>query len=169
MNLYYTLLSLLLSSLVAAESLSFFGGSQRVLGDGVQIPGESPLEHCQPDFDDDILTIYRIDLKPNPPDRGQTLVIEARGKLREDVEEGAYVNLQVKYGLIRLVHTTADLCEQIKNVDLKCPLEKGEVVMTKAVDLPKEIPPGKYTVFADVFSVNDERITCLTAVIEFPR
>jgi hypothetical protein len=67
MNLYYTLLSLLLSSLVAAESLPFFGGSQRVLDDGVQIPGESPLEHCQPNIDDDILRIDHINLTPNPP------------------------------------------------------------------------------------------------------
>jgi hypothetical protein len=57
------------------------------------------------------------------------------------VEEGAYINLQVKYGLIRLVNTKADLCEQIKNVDLECPLKKGKAILTKTVDLPKEIPP----------------------------
>jgi hypothetical protein len=59
----------------------------------------------------------------------------------EDVEEGAYVMLQVKYGLIRLVNTQADLCEQVSNVDLSCPIEKGKTTITKDVDLPKEIPP----------------------------
>ncbi len=49
--------------------------------------------------------------------------------------------LTVKYGLIKLLSTKADLCEQIGNVDLKCPLEKGKMVITKSVDLPKEIPP----------------------------
>lgn len=43
--------------------------------------------------------------------------------------------------MIRLVKTEADLCEQIKNVDLECPIEKGIISLTKAVDLPKEIPP----------------------------
>ncbi len=65
----------------------------------------------------------------------------ASGKLLEDIGEGAYVQLQVKYGLIRLVSTKADLCEQVGNVDLKCPIEKGDVTITKDVDLPREIPP----------------------------
>lgn len=59
----------------------------------------------------------------------------------QDIEDGAYVNLQVKYGLIRLINTQADLCEQIKNVELECPIKKGVITVTKSVDLPKEIPP----------------------------
>lgn len=49
--------------------------------------------------------------------------------------------LQVKYGLIRLINQEADLCEQLTNVDLECPLEKGEMTLTKQVDLPAQIPP----------------------------
>lgn len=49
--------------------------------------------------------------------------------------------MQVKYGLIRLVNTEADLCEQVANVDLECPIKKGKTVITKDVELPKEIPP----------------------------
>ena len=59
----------------------------------------------------------------------------------ETIEDGAYVVLQVKYGLIRLISTTASLCEQIKNVDMECPIEPGILTITKSVDLPKEIPP----------------------------
>jgi hypothetical protein len=72
---------------------------------------------------------------------GSELVIKAVGTVYETIEEGAYVNLSVKYGLIRLINTKADLCEQIKNVDLECPIEKGVISITKSVDLPKEIPP----------------------------
>lgn len=61
--------------------------------------------------------------------------------MKEKIDQGAYVKLVVKYGLIRLVSTTADLCEQIGNVDLKCPIEAGDLTMTKTVDLPKEVPP----------------------------
>jgi hypothetical protein len=32
------------------------------------------------------------------------------------------------------------MCEQIANVDLKCPVEKGKITITKDVDIPKEIP-----------------------------
>jgi hypothetical protein len=97
------------------------------------------------------------------------------------------VNLQVKYGLIRLISTTADLCEQIKNVDLECPIEKGKLSITKSVDLPKEIPPvrlvsppffldallktrdsqGRYTVVADVYTKDHKKITCITAQVQF--
>lgn len=61
--------------------------------------------------------------------------------LLEDIEDNAYVILQVKYGLIRLVNTQANLCEQVTNVDLECPIEKGKITITKDVELPKEIPP----------------------------
>ena len=71
---------------------------------------------------------------------GKTLTIEAKGNFTEEIEEGAYINLSVKYGYVRLIHQKADLCEQMSNVDEKCPLG-GEKTITKDVDLPKEIPP----------------------------
>jgi hypothetical protein len=64
---------------------------------------------------------------------------------------------------------TRDLCEDVKNLELECPLKKGELKLAKSVDLPKEIPPGKYTVQADVVSKDEETITCLTAQVEFKR
>jgi hypothetical protein len=72
---------------------------------------------------------------------GKTLSIVANGTLSQQVEEGAKVNLQVKYGLIRLIHQETDLCDQVKNVDLECPLEKGDRDITKDVDIPKQVPP----------------------------
>ncbi|KAK9436986.1 phosphatidylinositol/phosphatidylglycerol transfer protein [Metarhizium brunneum] len=98
---------------------------------------------------------------------GQDLVIKAEGTVKKTIEEGAYIDLTVKYGLIRLLKTKADLCEQMGEVDLKCPVEPGDRVITKTVQLPKEIPPGTYNVEADVFAANGERITCLTATVKF--
>lgn len=117
---------------------------------------------------------------------GTTLSIKAKGNLKQDVEEGAKVHLQVKYGLITLINQETDLCEQIKNVDLECPLKKGDMSFTKDVDLPKEIPPvrcaqsmvnlyisnifqGRYTVLADVFTKDGDKITCLKAQVAFSR
>lgn len=71
---------------------------------------------------------------------GTPLVIKASGLVGETIEEGAYVALQVKYGLIRLISTKADLCEQVKNVDRECPIEAGVLTFEKSVDLPNEIP-----------------------------
>lgn len=61
--------------------------------------------------------------------------------MSQKLEKGAYVILQVKYGLIRLINMQQDLCDQVSNVDLECPVDKGKIVITKDVDLPKEIPP----------------------------
>jgi len=87
----------------------------------------------------------------------------------EDVQDGAKVHLQVKYGLITIIRQTADLCDTVSNVDLECPLEKGKMSLTKDVTLPQQIPPGKYTVLADVVSKDDDKITCLTATVTFSR
>jgi len=76
--------------------------------------------------------------------RGKNLTIEAVGTFSEDVEEGAYVNLQVKYGLIRLVNTQADLCEQVHNVDMNCPIKEGKTTVTKDVAIPAQVPPVRF-------------------------
>ena len=89
--------------------------------------------------------------------------------MKEEIEDGAKIHLSVKYGLITIVRMTRDLCEDAPNIDLECPVKKGELKLTKSVDLPKEIPPGKYTVQADVVSKDDKTITCLTAQVEFHR
>jgi len=157
------------STLVSAGGLSFFGSGQAPMRVASSIPGDSPLDHCRPAHDNDILDLKYVKLTPNPPVPGQNLTIEAVGTFKEDVEEGAYVNLQVKYGLIRLVNTQADLCEQVQNVDMSCPLKEGETRVRKDVAIPAQVPPGKYGVVADVFNSKDEPIICLTAQIEFPR
>ncbi|CAF9904688.1 MAG: Phosphatidylglycerol/phosphatidylinositol transfer protein [Alectoria fallacina] len=166
MKLTPTLLLLFLSSFATSNSLSFFSSNQQVLDENHKVPGDNPLEFCDKS-DDYILTINNVDLEPNPPLPGKTLTIEAKGNFTKKVEEGAYLVLVVKYGLIRLINQQADLCEQMKSaVDEDCPLI-GEKTITKDVDLPREIPPGHYTVFADVYTKDHVKITCLTATVKF--
>jgi hypothetical protein len=167
MKLSLPLLTLALSACSVSASISLFGG-QKVLGDGEPVKGDNPLSYCQASHADDILVLDHVNLTPNPPEAGRTLTIEAVGTLLEDVEKGAFVVLQVKYGLIRLVNTQADLCEQVTNVDLECPIKKGKTVITKDVELPKEIPPGTYTVFADAYTSEKKHIVCLEATVTFP-
>lgn len=158
----------ILSAALAPATASVVS-SKRATGDDLKVPGDSPLTFCDSDHSKDVLTIESVDLSPNPPLAGEELVIKATGKTSQDIEEGAYVLLQVKYGLIRLISTSADLCEQITNVDLECPIKEGDLAITKAVSLPAEIPPGKYTVSADVYTKDDEPITCLQATVVFSR
>ena len=72
------------------------------------------------------------------------MTISAKGTLLERIEKGATVNLEVKWGLITLIKQTVDLCDELENVDMECPLEKGEMILTKEVELPKQIPPVRF-------------------------
>lgn len=87
---------------------------------------------------------------------GQTLTIQASGTLLETIEKGATVALEVKWGLITLIQQTVDLCDQLKNVDMECPLKKGKMILTKEVDLPKQIPPVCTGQFDDLDSVSSD-------------
>ncbi|GAW10880.1 hypothetical protein ANO14919_002160 [Xylariales sp. No.14919] len=153
------------SNLVSAGS--WFDSGDVTVNDAKKVPGDSPLQFCDTDHSRDTVQIEKVDLLPNPPESGSKLVIHATGTVYQPIEQGAYVKLTVKYGLIRLISTTADLCEQVDNVDLKCPIEKGVLSITKDVDIPKEVPPGTYNVFADVYNSDDTPITCLEASVTF--
>ncbi|KAF4126480.1 transfer protein [Geosmithia morbida] len=161
----------LTASLAPAAALSIFNGKapDALANEDLKVPGQSPLELCPGEHAKDLVEIKSVDLAPNPPRAGQELVIKAKGVIKQTIEEGAYVLLVVKYGLIRLITTKADLCKEIGNVDLECPLEAGDLEITKTVELPAEIPPGKYTVQADVYTAEDVPITCLTATVSFSR
>ena len=50
-------------------------------------------------------------------------------------------NFEVKYGFIKLLSGTADLCEKAAEVNLQCPIAKGQVNVQKLVELPSQIPP----------------------------
>jgi hypothetical protein len=165
-----TILTLLFSNLVASNGLSFFSGGQKTLEDkGGPVTGDSPLTYCQAQHDDDILVLDHVNLTPNPPTAGNTLTIEAVGTLLEPLEKDSYVILTVKYGLIKLVNTRQDLCAQVSNVDLECPVEKGKITIQKDVELPAEIPNGKYTVFADAYTRDNKKIICLEATVVFAK
>ena len=47
----------------------------------------------------------------------------------------------MKYGFISIINQEVDLCEQVANINMSCPVEKGAVKLDHTVELPKEIPP----------------------------
>jgi len=151
-------------------TLSAAIASQSPLKTDLSIPGNNPLSHCpEPSPDNDLLIIEHVDLSPNPPSPGSILKIHATGRLLKDVVPGAYVQVTVKYGLIKLVDTEIDLCENVGEIGEECPIKNGALDLSKEVELPKVIPPGKYTVRAQAFTEDDEQLTCLTTTIVFTK
>ncbi|QEU61664.1 Npc2 [Kluyveromyces lactis] len=134
------------------------------------IPGDSPLLQCDVDQSQS-LDVTQVNLVPNPPQRGENLTIAAAGVLQTTIEEGAYIDIEVRLGYIKLISQTYDLCEQLEENDidgLKCPIEEGVYELNKIVEIPSEVPPGKYSVIARAYNVDDEQITCLTGEVIFP-
>jgi hypothetical protein len=67
MKFSISILTLLLSTLVASDGLSFTFSGQKKLGDGAAVPGDNPLTYCKKDHDDDLLVLEKVNLSPNPP------------------------------------------------------------------------------------------------------
>lgn len=155
----FLLLPALVSAIPAGFSLAHSSSDLQTF-----IPGDSPIDTCtSPAPDTDLIVIQNLEISPNPPERGQNLTISATGLVKEDITAGAYVEVEVKYGLIRLLRQTLDLCEQTEKVDLACPIKEGQITLERVVELPKQIPPGRYTVNAKVFTEDDREVTCLVA------
>jgi hypothetical protein len=68
MKFSLSLITLLLSSLVASEGLSFSFSGQKPLGDGAAVPGDNPLSYCKAEHGDDLLVLEHVNLTPNPPE-----------------------------------------------------------------------------------------------------
>jgi len=156
--------------LLSASARSFFqqvaGTQERIETQDKPVPGNSPVLTCS-EQDDNILDVEIIDLAPNPPLAGERLLITATGVLREDLRNGSTVDVILKYGFITLYKNTLDLCENAGQIDMKCPVRAGEYVLSKSVDIPKQIPPGMYIVIANAHTEDGRPITCLTATVRF--
>lgn len=130
------------------------------------IPGDSPVAVCDI-YEPKLLTLDEVTISPNPPEKGANLSFAATGLLSKPIEEGLYVVVLVRYGYIKLLEKTFDLCEELVNVDMTCPIAEGPQAIAKTVEIPDEVPPGKYTVYARAFTPDDDYITCLTASVTF--
>ncbi|KAJ9651703.1 Phosphatidylglycerol/phosphatidylinositol transfer protein [Neophaeococcomyces mojaviensis] len=165
------LTSTLLLTPFLASALSLYSPSSSGVttqNDAFPVPGSQPLTYCN-DPKDYILEVHNVDLIPNPPVPGEKLTIKANGTFHEQIEEGATVFLQVRYGLITLIKQEADMCEQLPKIDIECPINEGYMEIMKEVNIPRQVPPGKYTVLADVKTKDKRAITCMEAAIVFPR
>lgn len=147
----------------------FVSDLSSVIDNRIPVKGDSPIEFCDADQSEDKVRINSVDISPNPPLPGKSLIIHATGEVLGEIRNGAYAKVIVKYGLIQLLSTTIDLCSKLLEVGLSCPLESGAVNITKEVKLPLSIPPGTYNLFADAYDEDDERLTCLKASVTFAR
>ncbi|KAF9270298.1 hypothetical protein L218DRAFT_992931 [Marasmius fiardii PR-910] len=118
---------------------------------------------------DDVVQIKSIQVNPDPPQPGKELSVTVNGFASQTIEEGAYANVVVKLGLIKILTKQFNLCEEARkaNASIQCPIQDGDHQVTQVVQLPKEIPRAKFKVNADGYTVDDENLFCVDLSIDF--
>ncbi|KAG8923972.1 Phosphatidylglycerol/phosphatidylinositol transfer protein [Tulasnella sp. 417] len=153
------------SSVLAAPSWNGWGLSN---GDSpVKTMNSWSWEDCG--LPTDIVEIQSISVSPDPPEPGKTLTVTAIGTAKETIEDGAYADVTVKLGLVKLLSKRFDICEEAEkaNADIQCPVEQGYHKVVQTVELPKEIPRAKFVVDVRAFSVDDEDLLCAKIKVDF--
>ncbi len=74
--------------------------------------------------------------------------------------KSAYADVKIKLGLIKLLEIRLDLCNEIKNIGIECPLKKGDLNIVTQIDIPAELPPGKYVVHVTATNFDGLSVAC---------
>ncbi|GGU67788.1 hypothetical protein GCM10010274_65260 [Streptomyces lavendofoliae] len=92
-----------------------------------------------------------------------------KGTANEQIENGAYLKVTVKYGLIKLRNETCDLFKKLSDGaasqgnwtlalvqgDASKPIPKGEVQLVSTMKLTERTPKGEFTVSVSGYTVDD--------------
>ncbi|KII93573.1 hypothetical protein PLICRDRAFT_100762 [Plicaturopsis crispa FD-325 SS-3] len=160
-------------SLLALLAVSVSGLSQVVLAQ--QEPLNGPV-HTSDSWtykvcgaESDVIQVKSIEVSPDPPAPGKDLTVTVKAYAQDRIEEGAYADVTVKLGLIKLLQKQFDVCEEARNANatVQCPIEKGDYEVVQTVALPKEIPQAKFTVNVRGYTVEDEDLTCVDLAVDF--
>ncbi|KAK7058893.1 Phosphatidylglycerol/phosphatidylinositol transfer protein [Paramarasmius palmivorus] len=117
----------------------------------------------------DAIQIESISVSPDPPQPGKDLSVTVKAKAIERIEKGAYAQVTVKLGLIKLLSKEFDVCDEARNAEaeVQCPVEEGSYEVTQTVALPKEIPKAKFKVEVRGYTKDDDDMVCLNLVVDF--
>ncbi|KAI9508787.1 ML domain-containing protein [Russula earlei] len=97
------------------------------------------------------------------------LTVTVRATAQERIEEGAFADVLVKLGLIKLLHKEFDLCQEARDAQasIQCPVDSGEYVVEHTVALPKEVPQAKFTINARGYTVDQDDLFCVDLKVDF--
>jgi hypothetical protein len=105
----------------------------------------------------DIFQLKYLDFKPEIVRKGQKLRVLVAGHLREQLNKGAHVLVNIKYGWIRLPNQDLDICDILPSAGLHCPVKAGsDIAADVEIDIPGSIPSGNYALKL-IFKNNDQR------------
>ncbi|KAG0708943.1 ML domain-containing protein [Suillus ampliporus] len=162
-RLFFVSLLAVLAGLTSANSLP----EQEVMAQPVHIMESWSYSDCG--LPSHAIQLKSISVSPDPPKPGQDLTVTVVGTAQERIEEGAYAEVVVKLGLIKLLSKTFDICEEARgaNTTIQCPVEEGDYTVVQTVALPKEIPQAKFKVSVRGYTADEDDMLCLDLEVNF--
>ncbi|MEV6973045.1 ML domain-containing protein [Kitasatospora sp. NPDC093806] len=125
----------------------------------------------------DALLITGIELSPTPLTPGRTHVFTISATAQTEIADGAYLQVVVKLGLIKLLTKDYDLLAELRGEgtlklscatsDGKSPIPKGDTTLTLTVDVPREVPRAKLVFDIRGYTVDDDDLLVLGATADF--
>jgi len=102
--------------------------------------------------------------------RGKPIEVALEGTLEEQVGEGTWAEITVQYRHIQLLQASFDVCEELEGFpdqnELKCPIQKGPVSTRQKVDIPKDIPKGRYDIKVKGLDQKKKELICIIMSID---
>ncbi|KZV99063.1 hypothetical protein EXIGLDRAFT_641039 [Exidia glandulosa HHB12029] len=118
---------------------------------------------------EDAVQIQSIEISPDPPKAGENVTIIATGLVQQQLNPGAYADVTVKVGLIKLLQKRFDICEEAEtaNATVQCPVDPDTYTIVQTVELPKEVPPAKFVINVRGYTDAEDPMVCLDLKLDF--
>ncbi|KAF8807482.1 hypothetical protein BYT27DRAFT_7256079 [Phlegmacium glaucopus] len=154
---------------LATGSAGIIMGEQQPMREDAPIHTKAGWEYIDCGNEGMPVKITSIQVLPDPPKPGKDLTVIVDGTVTETLETGAYADVSVKLGLIKLLQKRFDLCEEARkaNATVQCPVKPGSYHVEHTVALPEEIPPAKFVINVRGYTVEDDDLVCLDLKVDF--
>ena len=126
-------------------------------------PGPA-VEYCGGDRA--LYNLDKVKVTPYPPESGKKLRILASGNLTKQITNGATLEIEGKWGIIRVLNQKLDLCSVTKKLGRPCPIKKGSFELKFEAKVPSKIPKVKIWSTITIRDKNQKLISCLNAKIQ---
>ena len=124
----------------------------------------------------DPLQIESITVTPDPPKPGADLKGVIKTTVTAEITDGAYADVVVKLGLVKVLTKRYDLFAELKNGSAwsltadsgsGAPVKPGPVTLTFNGTLPREIPRAKFNISVRAYTVDDDDLAALNFKVDF--
>ncbi|XP_065914201.1 putative phosphatidylglycerol/phosphatidylinositol transfer protein DDB_G0278295 [Dysidea avara] len=89
------------------------------------------------------VTNLTLTYDPDPPEKGKNVTITGSGIVNKEITSGE-IKVVVTYNDIQLLDETYDACELLEKYGDQCPISTGNTTMSITVEVPSDLPDGKY-------------------------